>query len=96
MRYALTIQPGDTFASVDTFIIEDDRAEEEAGRSWKDGGEELHKILAHLVGKSAADAVIKNKLYFIRCCDDIDFNLEDTIVVNGAEKNFNETQLEDF
>ena len=96
MRYALTIHtPESNFQGTNTYIIEDDR---DIDREWLEGGAELHKILAYLVGKSAADAIIANHLYFVRNCDDIDLNLEDTIVNQrtGEEKTWEEATEEDF
>ena len=97
-KYALTIHtPESNFQGTNTYIITDD-INENVDRKWLDGGKELHKILAYLVGKSAADAIISNHLWFVRNCDDVDLSLTATIVNQrtGEEKTWEEATEEDF
>ena len=93
MRYALTIQAGSWWNSINTLIIEDGLAEGECQEpSWKDGGEELVAIISRC-GYSLAESrnIVNNGLYFIVVADDVDFCLTDTIVdTDGVEKSFEE------
>lgn len=76
MKYALTIQAGDNF---DTIIIDDDHIDTD--KSWKDGGDELVDILRFYgYPGGTAKKVADTRRFFIRCCDDIDISLSDTIV----------------
>lgn len=77
MKYALTIQPGDDFDSVNTLIIEDGLAPGEAGetKTWLDGGQPLIDIImACGYGVESARQVVKDHKYFIINCEDTDYN----------------------
>jgi len=75
MRYAITIQNGDDFNSVNTLIVEDRLAEGEVSeKSWRDGGEELIDIIRECgYPEREAKNIVEHRLYFIVNCDDIDY-----------------------
>ena len=74
MRYALTYRLDETWASVDTIIIETDQLKEESGWRWYDDETRVADILSAygLDGEQTAE-VINNGWWFIRNTDDIDF-----------------------
>lgn len=79
MKYALTYELSEgEFNSVNTSIIEDDLAEGEvAEKSWRDGGEDLVDILIHLgLEQTLAEAIVKDRRYFIINCADVDHYVE--------------------
>lgn len=90
MKYALTTQQGGTFASIDTYIIEDGLAEGEVPEvSWRDGGEELVDILRYFGNtKEQAEYIVGNHLYYIVNCDDIDLCMSDELVYFNTGKEY--------
>lgn len=74
MRYALTYRLDETWASVDTIIIETDQAKEEGGWRWYDDETRVADILsAYGLDSEQTAEVIDNGWWFIRNIDDIDF-----------------------
>lgn len=88
MKYALTIQPGDDFDSVNTLIIEDglEPGEEKA---WLNGGQPLIDIIVECgYGVESARQVVKDHKYFIINCEDTDYNqylIDDIKRLKGGE-----------
>lgn len=74
MRYALTYRLDETWASVDTIIIETDQLKEESGWRWYDDETRVADILsAYGLDSEQTAEVIDNRWWFIRNIDDIDF-----------------------
>ena len=97
MKYAITIQEGDEFNSVNTLIVEDGLAEGEVSeKSWRDGGAELVDILTHCgYGLTEARAIVSEKHYFIINCDDIDYSFADSFICDGCGAELYEHELID-
>lgn len=86
MRYAITIQNGDDFNSVNTLIVENGLAEGEVSeRSWLDGGAELVDIIRKCgYAEQEAKNIVRDRLYFIINCDDIDYSFDDSFLCDGC------------
>lgn len=91
MRYALTIQVGDEWNSVDTLIIEDKNneiAKLVADENWAGYDRLLVRMLEYNgYTMEMSVGVVKNKRYFVRNCEDIDIGIADSIVdKDGVER----------
>lgn len=74
MRYTLTYRLDESWASVDTIIIETDQSKEEGGWRWYDDETRVADILsAYGLDSEQTAEVIDNGWWFIRNIDDIDF-----------------------
>lgn len=74
MRYALTYRTSETWASVDTIIVESELMKEESGWRWYDDETRVADILsAYGLDSEQIAEVIDNGWWFIRNIDDIDF-----------------------
>lgn len=74
MRYTLTYRQDETWASVDTIIIETDQVKEESGWRWYDDETRVADILsAYGLDNEQTAEVIDNGWWFIRNIDDVDF-----------------------
>lgn len=74
MRYALTYRLDETWASVDTIIIETDELKDEGGNRWYDNEDKVAGVLsAYGLDSEQLAEVMNNRWWFIRNIDDIDF-----------------------
>ena len=74
MRYTLTYRIDDTWASVDTIIIETDELKDEGGNRWYDEDSKVGDILsAYGLDTEQILEVLNNRWWFVRNIDDIDF-----------------------
>lgn len=77
MRYALTYRTSETWASVDTIIIESELTKEESGWRWYDDETRVADILsAWGLDSEQTAVVIDNRWWFVRNIDDIDFYVD--------------------
>lgn len=89
MRYAITFITSDNWESVDTVIVDDRedfwaKAVTEGNRGEQDAI--LVKVLKYYGWGEYADAIVRDRRYFIRNCDDIDASLTDTVVNKDGEE----------
>lgn len=77
MRYALTYRTSETWASVDTIIVESELMKEEGGWRWYDDETRVADILsAYGLDSEQTAEVIDNCWWFVRNIDDIDFYVD--------------------
>ena len=80
MKYILTVQAGDSFASVNTLLLE--------GELERMDDEDELKMILRAVGysKGQADYIVDEGLYFWRSTLDTDFDYQDSFITEDEQE----------